>query len=228
MCGKLPLLMGLCSLLAIQLHGPLKDLTRPAGGVIDGFGALLNRSTHFAFEVLEDVRYEAMEFHRGTQIDNLGAHGGTWCIEDIPRNETDHTVASFARSFPRAPGNLVNVLSETFESLKRGATQVKNMVRDYKAQHLSDGFAAMVLGRRRKSLYTICVSFSFLEIRLSWRNFLFRPFSVPDPLDPRAAPFIHNSIRMELLRTLQQDFPDQLEITHGYRQPQGLAFKHLP
>ena len=74
----------------------------------------------------------------------------------------------------------------------------------------------MVLGRRKDKSFTMCVSFTAVDILLTWQNPLNRAFfSAPTALETNLQERIHNHVRFSILKTLESDFPDQLKITYA-------------
>ena len=77
----------------------------------------------------------------------------------------------------------------------------------------------MVLGRRKDKSFTMRVSFTAVDILLTWQNplnraLLFAPTALEADLQER----IHNRVRFSMLKTLESDFPDQLKITYANEQ----------
>ena len=200
--------------------GPIQDITRPTGGTIAGFGHLLNNTSEFVFEVLHDSKYAVQDVYSGVQVSNAAANQGSWCIDEIPIGVANDAVFRFRMAFPAAPLRVQEVMALTIQDLQAGALRAKNVIRDYKSAQLSSGFAAIILGRRTAKTITMCVAFTSVDIMMTWSNVFNRViFQPPSVLSNHVQSKIHDQIRLSLLQTLHNDFPDQLKITYQKETP---------
>ena len=216
MCGKLPLAVAVSSLLGLQLLTPVSDITRPTGSVIAGAGHLLNETTTFVSQSLYDSKEAIQDSYGGIRVANVAGHTGSWCVDEVPLESADEVVGRFRMNFPTAPIRVQDTMQLLVHDLKAGVVQTKAVIREYKAHQFSSGFAAMVLGRRKDKSFTMCVSFTAVDILLTWQNPLNRAFfSAPTPLEANLQERIHNHVRFFMLKILESDFPDQLKITYA-------------